>query len=41
MTNLDIDIKDLASLGFKFLKVDAVHLLRAAKAAANDSGIDR
>ncbi|MSP50731.1 MAG: EAL domain-containing protein [Alphaproteobacteria bacterium] len=36
VTNLDIDIKDLASLGFKFLKVDAAHLLGAIKSEAVD-----
>jgi cyclic-di-GMP phosphodiesterase TipF (flagellum assembly factor) len=38
VTNLDIDIKDLASLGFKFLKVDAVHLLRAVRDGVIDIG---
>jgi cyclic-di-GMP phosphodiesterase TipF (flagellum assembly factor) len=36
VTNLDLDIKDLASLGFKFLKIDAVQLLAAVRAGNLD-----
>ena len=38
VTNLDIDIKDLASLGFKFLKVDANQLLSAVRSGDVDMG---
>jgi len=38
VTNLDIDIKDLASLGFKFLKVDANQLLSAVRTGDVDMG---
>ena len=38
VTNLDIDIKDLASLGFKFLKVDANQLLSAVRTGNVDMG---
>lgn len=38
VTNLDIDIKDLASLGFKFLKVDANQLLGAVRSGQVDMG---
>lgn len=36
--NLDFDLKDLASLGFKFLKVDAAHLLQEVRSGAVDMG---
>ena len=36
--NLDFDLKDLASLGFKFLKVDASHLLEGVKSGTVDMG---
>lgn len=38
VTNLDMDIGDLASLGFKFLKVDAQHLLGEVRAGNIDMG---
>ncbi len=38
VTNLDFDIKDLSSLGFKFLKVDAQHLLGAVRSGNLDMG---
>ncbi|MBM3531478.1 MAG: EAL domain-containing protein [Alphaproteobacteria bacterium] len=38
VTNLDMDIGDLASLGFKFLKVDAQHLLSAVRTGDIDMG---
>ncbi len=38
VTNLDIDIKDLASLGFKYLKVDANQLLAAVRSGDVDMG---
>jgi len=38
VTNLDMDIGDVASLGFKFLKVDAQHLLGAVRAGDIDMG---
>jgi len=38
VTNLDIDIKDLASLGFKFLKVEANQLLSAVRSGDVDMG---
>ena len=36
--NLNFDLKDLASLGFKFLKVDAAHLLNEVRSGAIDMG---
>ena len=38
MKNLNFDLKDLASLGFKFLKVDAAHLLGEVRSGAIDMG---
>lgn len=38
VTNLDIDIKDLASLGFKFLKIEANALLAAVRSGQVDMG---
>ena len=38
ITNLDVDIQDLASLGFKFLKIDATHLLDAIASGTVDMG---
>ena len=38
VTNLNFDLKDLASLGFKFLKVDAAHLLGEVRSGAIDMG---
>jgi cyclic-di-GMP phosphodiesterase TipF (flagellum assembly factor) len=38
VSNLDMDIGDLASLGFKFLKVDALQLLGAVRAGDLDMG---
>ncbi len=38
VTNLDIDVRDLAQLGFKFLKIDATSLLGAIRAGEVDMG---
>jgi len=38
VTNLDIDLKDLAALGFKLLKVDAAQLVDAVRAGHLDMG---
>jgi cyclic-di-GMP phosphodiesterase TipF (flagellum assembly factor) len=38
VANLDFDLKDLAALGFKFLKVDAAYLLQAVRKGEIDMG---